>query len=144
LSYYPQLQARVVALYTQGKDRTTIAQTLNAEGWRPAKRRATFTPLMVGRLLARQGLHYLTPVRAQPLSRTAEEWTLQALAQALAMPVETLYGWIRRGRVTARQDTSVAPPRWLIRADAAELARLRALRQAPQIWQRPAAVPPSG
>ena len=70
MSYYPQLQARVVALYTQGKDRTTIAQTLNAEGWRPAKRRATFTPLMVGRLLARQGLHYLTPVRAQPRSRT--------------------------------------------------------------------------
>lgn len=98
----------------------------------------------VGRLLARQGLHYLTPVRAQPRSRTAEEWTLQALAQALEMPVETLYGWIRRGRVTARQDTGVAPPRWLIRANAAELARLRALRQAPQIWQRPAAVPPAG
>jgi hypothetical protein len=144
LSYYPQLQARVVALYTQGKDRTTIAQTLNAEGWRPAKRRATFTPLMVGRLLARHSLHSLTPVRAQPRSRTAEEWTLQALAQALEMPVETLYGWIRRGRVIARQDPSVAPPRWLIRADAAELARLRALRQAPQLWQRPAAVPPSG
>ena len=66
LSYYPQLQARVVALYAQGQDRVTIAQTLNAEGWRPAKRRTTFTPPMVGRLLARQGLHYLTPVRAQP------------------------------------------------------------------------------
>ena len=51
-----------------------MAQTLNAEGWRPAKRRATFTPLMVGRLLARQGLHYLTPVRAQPLGRAADEW----------------------------------------------------------------------
>ena len=50
------------------------------------------------------------------------------------MPVETLYGWIRRGRVTARQDAIVAPQgSWLIRADAAELARLRALRQAPQI-----------
>ena len=144
LSYYPQLQARVVALYAQGQDRVTIAQTLNAEGWRPAKRRTTFTPPMVGRLLARQGLHYLTPVRAQPRGYPAEEWTLQALAQALEMPVETLYGWVRRGRVTARQDTSVAPPRWLIRADAVELARLRALRHAPQPWQRPAAAPPSG
>jgi hypothetical protein len=144
LSYYPQLQAQVVALYTAGKDRTTIAQTLNAEGWRPAKRRATFTPPMVGRLLARQGLQYLTPVRAQPSGRAAEEWTLHALAQVLEMPVETLYGWIRRGRVTARQDTSVVPARWLIRADAAELARLRALRQAPPTWQRPAAAPPSG
>ena len=144
LSYDPQLQARVVALYTAGKDRTTIAQILKVEGWRPAKRRATFTPPMVGRLLARQGLQSLTPVRAQPGSRAADEWTLQALAQVLEMPVETLYGWVRRGRVTARQDTSVAPPRWLIRADAAELARLRAFRQAPPIWQRPAAASPSG
>jgi DNA invertase Pin-like site-specific DNA recombinase len=143
LSYYPQLQARVAALYTEGKDRTTIAQTLNAEGWRPAKRRATCTPLMVGRLLARQGLHYLTHVRAQPRAGAADEWTLQALAQVLEMPVETLYGWVRRGRVTARRDVSGAP-RWLIRADAAELAHLQALRQAPQIWQRPAAAPPSG
>jgi DNA invertase Pin-like site-specific DNA recombinase len=144
LSYYPQLQARAKALYAQGYNRATIAQTLNAEGWRPAKRRATFTPLMVGRLLARQGLHYLTPVRAQPLGRAADEWTLQALAQAVGVPVETLYGWLRRGRLTARRDTSVSPPRWIIRADATELDRLRALRHAPQMWQRAAATPTSG
>jgi hypothetical protein len=144
LSYYPQLQARVEALYTQGEDRATIAQTLNAEGWRPAKRRTTFTPLMVGRLLARQGLHYLTPVRAQPRDRAADEWTLQALAQAVGLPVETLYGWLRRGRLTARRDTSVSPPRWIIRADATELDRLRALRNAPQTWQRATATPTSG
>jgi Recombinase/Recombinase zinc beta ribbon domain len=138
LSYYPQLQARVVALYTQGKDRATVAQTLNAEGWRPAKRRATFTPLMVGRLLARQGLRYLAPVRARPLVRAADEWTLQALAQTVGIPAETLYAWLRRGCLTARRDTSVSPPRWIIRADATELARLRALRHAPQTWQRSA------
>ena len=137
-SYYPQLQARVVALYTQGKDRTTIAQTLNAEGWRPAKRRATFTALMVGRLLARQGLRYLTPARTLPVVHTADEWTLQALAQTVGIPQETLYAWLRRGRLTARRDTSVSPPRWIIRADATELARLRAVRNAPHTWKRPA------
>jgi DNA invertase Pin-like site-specific DNA recombinase len=138
LSYYPQLQARVVALYTQGKDRTTIAQTLNAEGWRPAKRRATFTALMVGRLLARQGLRYLAPARTLPVVHTADEWTLQALAQTVGIPQETLYAWLRRGHLTARRDTSVSPPRWIIRADATELARLRAVRNAPHTWKRPA------
>src|SRR5207249_5664998 len=138
LSYYPQLQARVVALYTQGKDRTMIAQTLNAEGWRPAKRRATFTALMVGRLLARQGLRSLTPARTLPVVHTADEWTLQALAQTVVIPQETLYAWLRRGRLTARRDTSMSPPRWIIRADAAELERLRAVRNAPPTWKRPA------
>lgn len=138
LSYYPQLQARVVALYTQGKDRTTIAQTLNAEGWRPAKRRATFTALMVGRLLARQGLRYLAPARTLPVVHTADEWTLQALAQTVGIPQETLYAWLRRGHLTAWRDTSVSPPRWIIRADATELARLRAVRNAPHTWKRPA------
>jgi len=138
LSYYPQLQARVVALYTQGKDRTTIAQTLNAEGWRPAKRRATFTALMVGRLLARQGRRYLAPARTLPVVHTADEWTLQALAQTVGIPQETLYAWLRRGHLTARRDTSVSPPRWIIRADATELARLRAVRNAPHTWKRPA------
>jgi DNA invertase Pin-like site-specific DNA recombinase len=136
LSYYPQLQARVVALYTQGEDRTTIAQILNAEGWRPAKRRTTFTALMVGRLLAREGLRSLAPARALPLVRAADEWTLQALAQTVGIPQETLYAWLRRGRLTARRDTSASPPRWIIHADATELERLRAIRNAPHTWQR--------
>jgi hypothetical protein len=62
----------------------------------------------------------------------------------VGIPVETLYGWLRRGRVTARRDTSVSPPRWIIRADATELDRLRALRNAPQTWQRATATPTSG
>ena len=59
LSNYPQLLARVAALYAQGADRTAIAQTLNREEWRPAKRTTTFSALMVERLLARQGLRYV-------------------------------------------------------------------------------------
>ena len=42
LSYYPQLAARVVTLvvtlHGQGHTNAAIAQELNEEGWRPAKR----------------------------------------------------------------------------------------------------------
>src|SRR5215467_8119525 len=34
------------------------------EGWRPAKRTTTFAALMVGPLLARQGLRYVPPEQA--------------------------------------------------------------------------------
>jgi hypothetical protein len=90
LSYYPQLLARAAALYAQGADRRTIAQTLNRAGWRPAKRTTTFSALMVGRLLARQGLRYVLPVQAAVLAREAHAWTLQELEQLLGIPEETL------------------------------------------------------
>ena len=141
LSYYPQLLARAAALYAQGADRSTIAQTLNREGWRPAKRTTTFSALMVGRLLARQGLRYVPPVQAAALVREAHEWTLQELEQILGMPEETLYAWLWQGRLTARQVTTASHPRWLIWADAGELDRLRTLRSTPRTWKRPAPTP---
>ena len=137
LSYYTPLLQRVAGLHKQGMDRLSIAKTLNAEGWRPAKRRNTFTAAMVGDLLARQGLRTLRPGPATTVTRRAHEWTLQELAQILAMPVQTLYAWLRKGHLTARRETSAAPPRWLIHADSAELERLRALRVAARSWQRP-------
>ena len=138
LSYYPQLLARAAALYAQGADRPTIAQTLNSEGWRPAKRTTTFSALMVGRLLARQGLRYVPPVPAAALTREMHAWTLQELEQLLGIPEETLYAWRCQGRLTARQVTTAAHPRWLIWADAGELDRLRTLRNTPRTWKRPA------
>jgi hypothetical protein len=46
------------------------------------------------------------------------------------MPVATLFGWLKRGWITGRQDTR-APYRWIITADAAEVQRLRALQKLP-------------
>ena len=46
------------------------------------------------------------------------------------MPVATLFGWLKRGWVTGRQDTR-PPYRWIITADPAEVGRLRALHQLP-------------
>jgi DNA invertase Pin-like site-specific DNA recombinase len=137
LSYYPQLLQRVAALHAQGDDRPTIAKTLDAEGWRPAKRRSTFTAAMVGTLLARQGLCAPRPGSVATVTRRANEWTLPELAQRLAIPQPTLYAWLYKGHLTARRDTSSTPPRWLIQADSAELERLHALRVTPRTWQRP-------
>jgi Recombinase/Recombinase zinc beta ribbon domain len=135
LSYYPALLARAAALHQQGLSRGAIAEGLNAEGWRPAKRRQTFTADMVRSLLVRQGL---SSSKAQPRSvaREADEWTLPALASTLAMPHPSLYAWLRKGQLQARYDQGAG--QWLIRADTSELQRLRALRQAPRLWKRPA------
>jgi hypothetical protein len=135
LSYYPALLARAAVLHQQGLSRGAIAEALNAEGWRPAKRRQTFTAEMVRSLLVRQGLS-ASKARPRSVTHEADEWTLPALAYTLAMPHPTLYAWLRKGHLQARHDQHSG--QWFIRADTSELQRLRALRQAPRIWKRPA------
>jgi len=135
LSSDPALLARAGALQQQGLGRGAIAEALNAEGWRPAKRRQTFTADMVRSLLVRQGLS-TSKARPRSVTHAADEWTLPALASTLAMPHPTLYAWLRKGPRQARYDQHAG--QWLIRADTSELQRLRALRQAPRMWQRPA------
>jgi hypothetical protein len=134
LSYYPELLARAAALHGQGLDRGAIAEALNAEGWRPAKRRETFSADMVRSLLVRQGLSS-PKARPRSVAREADEWTLPELAYTLEMPHPTLYAWLRKGHVKARRDPVFG--QWLIWADEDELHRLRALRQAPRVWKRP-------
>jgi len=139
LSYVDALRVRVAQLHQQGLDRPTMAATLNAEGWRPAKRRQTFTADMVGSLLLRQGLGSGRPPRVTKVERQANEWTLTELTQTLEIPPPTLYKWLRKGYMRARQARHVSAPVWLIGADANELERLRAFRHAPrpQRWPAP-------
>lgn len=138
LSYYPQLLARVSALHAQGDGRAAIARQLNAEGWRPAKRCETFNAAMVGDLLLRQGRRQPSrPTWAAQVEREADEWTLAELVAALDIPLPTLHSWLRRGQLQARPVCSGSHPLWLVRADAAELERLRQRRAASQRRQRP-------
>lgn len=147
LSYYAELVSRARALRREGDTHARIAEVLNAEGWRPAKRRATFNASMVSSLLE-PGVAATTPpepaltVRAQ---RGDNEWTMTALAHALNMPSITLYTWLRKGWAKGRKVPSENPfGQWLLWADDEELARLRALRTAPHTrWHRPASVPTS-
>ena len=139
LSYIEALRGRVAMLHQQGSDRPTIAATLNAEGWRPAKRRTTFTADMVDSLLPRQGLGSGRPQRGAKVERQGHEWTLTELAHTLEMPQPTLYKWLRKGYLQVRQARYVSVPVWLIWADTRELDRLRAFRHAsrPQRWPAP-------
>ncbi|MDD5469111.1 MAG: recombinase family protein [Anaerolineales bacterium] len=132
LSYYPQLLARGLALHEAGNSLVAVAAQLNAEGWLPAKRRATFTAEMVGSLLARQGIRHPRPSPAAAVLRRADEWTLPELACELAMPAVTLYHWLKRGKLKARREASAGHTLWLIQADASELARLRSHRTEPR------------
>ena len=62
------------------------------------------------------------------------EWSLSGLALALDMPAITLFSWIGKGWVRARQVHQAGRTRWLVWADAQECERLRARRTAPRGW----------
>jgi DNA invertase Pin-like site-specific DNA recombinase len=129
LSYYPQLLERVAALHAEHETLPAIANRLNAEGWRPAKRRQTFNANMVQTLVAAQGLRSArTCTRDKIEDRSPNEWTIAELAHLLSIPQPTLFSWLRQGKLQGRQNSQTARRLWLIQADEAEIARLRALR----------------
>jgi DNA invertase Pin-like site-specific DNA recombinase len=132
LSYYPTLVHCICTLHAQGLKAPAIAQTLNAEGWRPPKRRTTFTADTVRSILVRQGL-WTPRLRTRTVSRRPHEWTILELAHQLQMPHQTLYAWVYKGHLKARRTTRTRHPLWLVYADPAELARLRALRPTPAL-----------
>ncbi len=139
LSYYPQLCQRLEQLTQANLTTHDIMDCLHQDGFRPPKRRQTFNPEMVQTLIRRLGFrsHSATPAKA-PLP--PPEWWLPDLAAKLDMPTMTLYNWVQRGWVKARQPAE-PPKHWIIWADEAELERLRTHRQCPngeilrQRWQ---------
>lgn len=134
LSYYPQLLDRMKALHAQGHTTTEMAEILNAEGWKPPKRRDTYNASMVLDLLARQGLRIgsLKQQHTADICREADEWTMKELAQQLHMPGVTLHRWLCKGKVKGRQVMVASRPIWLLHADAME--QLRKQRMAQRVW----------
>ena len=139
LSYYDDLVRRAEQLRRERPLLQQVAEALNAEGWRPAKRRATFTASMVASLLAPKEAERSTGASTPPSPKLeANEWTLPALADQLTMSRVTLHSWVRRGWVRARKESSSRPLGvWIVWADENELKRLAALRSAPRTrWAR--------
>lgn len=131
LSYYPELLKRVRQLRSRGQTAAQIAQLLNEEGWHPPKRRATFTGALVQELWSRDQARDVAKKTRSESPQPKGQWLLSELAAELDMPAVTLYSWLRRGWVKGRRQQE--PPRvWILEADATELSRLRALRQAPK------------
>jgi hypothetical protein len=137
------LVARTANLRSDGHDCTKIAEILNQEGWRPAKRRDTFNAQMVRHLLVKAGvaapkkyLHRQQP----PTERRPDEWTIRELAETIGMPEATLYLWVRQGRLRSRHVPSGTGRNKLVLADATTIEALKAIRMVPAPWHR---LPPS-
>lgn len=139
LSYHADLVARARALRSDGRTYGQIAATLNAEGWRPAKRRDTFNASMVSSLFESADDESTRVARHDVEDERGEnEWTLPSLAHELGMHAVTLHSWVRKGWVRGRKVSSVNPAGvWLLWADADELTRLRARQSAARTrWPR--------
>jgi len=137
LSTYAALIARATDLHRAGNGCASIAAILNQEAWRPAKRRETFNPAMVRRLLTTAGIVEPSPrrPRAQP-ERKPDEWTIRELAEKLGVPQPTLYNWVQNGRLRSRSVPAGGGPAKLVTADAATIAKLKAIRATPSPWRR--------
>jgi hypothetical protein len=130
LSYYPQLCERVRTLAGEGLSAKAIAERLNAEGYRPPKRRRRFGQQGIRDLMHRLGLTRTRSRSGSPEVLGEDEWWLAELARGIGMPNVTLYHWIRRGWVWAHQRKE--DRRWVVWADQAELERRRRLHRLPK------------
>ena len=132
LSYYPALTGRIRALASEGLGSAAIAAQLAAEGFHTPRLHERFHDGEIQQLIRRLGLRpgLDHDHRTGQGSLGPGQWWLAALAREIGMPAATLFGWLKRGWITGRQDTR-PPYRWIITADTAEVQRLRALHQLP-------------
>jgi DNA invertase Pin-like site-specific DNA recombinase len=120
-----ELLRRVVYWRQRGGSTAAIAAKLTEEGFRPPKRRDTFTAEMALHLLHECGLgaeHH----QADLLDK--HEWRAADLAGHIGIDRKRLHVWIQRGWVHARR--TPIDKHWLVWADARELRRLRKLAAA--------------
>lgn len=128
--YYAQVLERVTALAGEGRTAPAITRVLQSEGYTMAPGRSDLISLTTVRRMLRE---HVQPARHRAATEAgenlaADEWWLRDLAVELAMPSITLYGWVRRGWVTVARKENRAPYRLILRADRAEVDRLRARR----------------
>lgn len=126
---YDKLFARIKELHHSGWTAPEIAQQLNEEGWRRPRRLSPFNEYNVRHFLSRRGLansRPRDPTLGQHLGE--HEWWFADLARDVGMSTKTLYNWIGRGWVHARQLRG-QQGRWILWADADERDRLRRLLQ---------------
>lgn len=133
LDNYEALLACVLQLRRQKMTAAQIAEQLNREGFRPPKRRSTFNAGIVRQLISRRLEAARRPRAVESYTLADDEWWMTDLCRHLQMPRPTLYSWIRRGWVHARQ-LPVAGGCWIVWADAEELDRLRRLRRCRRRW----------
>jgi hypothetical protein len=125
LSTYPQISERVRALTEEGWTASTIAEQLDAEGYRPAHAETRFGADAVRKVRGELGLGAVLLHRRSRHDLGTDEWWPGELARELGIPKGTLSTWLRRGWAKGRR-LADAQHRWVIWADPAEQDRLRA------------------
>lgn len=128
LSTYSLLCARVTALTVEGWPAAVIAERLRAEGLTTARTGRVLGAQAVRALQHRLGLARRGLRRVQRDGLGEHEWWPAELARRLAISRSSLYNWIQRGWVRARQ-LDDGCRRWVMWADAAEVERLHQLKQ---------------
>ncbi len=127
LRQFDCLLAKIGELREQGGTAATIAEALNAAGWRPPKR-DTFNEPTVRRLLSRYRMSAGRPVWTNQLARQPGcEWTLQKASERLGIHPHTAYRWVCNGRLKARIATHGDQRIWLVQLAETELQQLKAI-----------------
>jgi DNA invertase Pin-like site-specific DNA recombinase len=135
---YERMVARIEELCGEGWSFARIAEQLNQEGFRPAKRAEKFHSDIVSRLARK--LEKRRPGERARAHRTAlsdNEWLVIDLAAELEMAKNTLFTWIKRGWVRVLRQVPGYRGRVICWADDEELDRLRRLRQTKHGWWDP-------
>jgi excisionase family DNA binding protein len=102
LEQFDRLIARITEMRRGDATAQDIADRLNTEGWRPPKKQAFNAP-MIRRLLQRRGLGTRRPIWSGNVPRASDdEMTIQELAAQLGAHRQTVYGWLRRGKLKGR------------------------------------------
>ena len=125
LSHWPDLLNRLKQLKDEGLSAPQIARQLQQEGFKPAKG-GPLTAQIVRTWLSRYGIAHKRT--ALSIKLASDEWTIPDLIARYRLSASTIYGWIRRGEVKARQ-LGDAGSRWIIQAAPAELDRLANTRR---------------
>ena len=135
---FEKIVARIQELRSQGWTFAKIAEQLNKDGFRPAKRAEKFHSDIVSRLVWRleNKQHGVKAKGPRKLLRE-NEWLAIDLAAKLEMGKNTLFSWIRRGWVRVVRRVPGYRGRVICWADAEELDRLRRLRQTKHGWWDP-------
>jgi len=133
LDNYKRLMEYILELRAQKQTSAQIADRLNLEGYRPPKRRETFNGAMVRQLLARLMRSGKRSRAIESYALAENEWWISDLARHLQIPRPTLYNWVSRGFVNAKQLPGVQGP-WIIWADSDEQDRLHRLHRCPRSW----------
>jgi hypothetical protein len=125
LEHADELLAQIAQMRSQGATAQRIADCLNAKGWRPPKKRIFDAP-MIRRLLQRRGLGTKRPIWSGNVPRDhADEVTLQELADRLGAHRQTVYGWLRRGRLTGRLAQVGTQRIWLVKLSDASTGTIK-------------------